>query len=863
MDAPDDLAELQSKAAFFQQLAANLEDDELDPQEAADRQLRRRLFRATQSPSAPGDGRPRSSPAATTVRQVSGSHAARSRAGEGVGANTKHVTIKGTPANVNLRRGRVSAFLDDGDGDDETVIPDSAKPVNKVLQRSNSTPLPQLKRINSNSRQQQPRQPTKPGDLSSSFSETNMASSRKRQKKSQSADTAPKIRPPEQQVFRGLSFFYIPDNDIAPVRRMRIKKAREFGAIWTRSVGSASHVIVEKALDWKAVQGFLMQRNAMATGGSSSVQPAVVNEDYPVDCIQFGKMLDHEQGKYRVTGQPSSAPAATSNIDEASEARERPKNSSDTGALESLQLKAPPTNPRRWDYVPRPGTPSRSGESSLAGQEVVPDSFEEHHDGGNAIVIVESPPASPSVNLCKALTEDRDPATPSEQNPAKIQPKDELSDMISAVAEYKDLPVDLEDNQEDETGQTLEEEAEQSDSDAEQVQDGSSENIMPQVGGRFRKRLGFEERFACNQAGAKEAKLDNPNARTIEVLQKMADYYNRTNDHWRTTSYRKAISTLKRQTQRIATEDEAYRLPSIGRRLAQKIEEIVTTDSLQRLEYAQQEPMTESLQLFMGIYGVGNSLAQQWIAQGYRTLDDLVAKAKLTPNQRLGIEHYDDLNKRIPRVEMDELGKLVKGMARQIDPAVELIIGGSYRRGAESSGDIDFIITREGTSSTAELMPFLQELVQRLEEKGILVARLASSRSEGDGSKWHGCCVLPFTPGIHNNDDDASTAGVSATHDTRFQYRAIWRRIDFLLVPATERGAALLYFTGNDIFNRSMRLLASRKGMRLNQRGLYRDVMRGPSREKLSEGELVEGRDERVIFEVLGVRWREPHERWC
>ena len=84
-----------------------------------------------------------------------------------------------------------------------------------------------------------------------------------------------------------------------------------------------------------------------------------------------------------------------------------------------------------------------------------------------------------------------------------------------------------------------------------------------------------------------------------------------------------------------------------------------------------------------------------------------------------------------------------------------------------------------------------------------------------------------------------------------------------MLVPSTERGAALLYFTGNDIFNRSMRLLASRKGMRLNQRGLYRDVMRGGGRQKLSEGELVEGRDERVIFDVLGVRWREPHERCC
>ncbi|PHH68302.1 hypothetical protein CDD83_6158 [Cordyceps sp. RAO-2017] len=85
------------------------------------------------------------------------------------------------------------------------------------------------------------------------------------------------------------------------------------------------------------------------------------------------------------------------------------------------------------------------------------------------------------------------------------------------------------------------------------------------------------------------------------------------------------------------------------------------------------------------------------------------------------------------------------------------------------------------------------------------------------------------------------------------------------MVPETARGGALLYFTGNDIFNRSMRLLAAKKGYRLNQRGLYRDPLRGTAagRDTASEADLVEGRDERRIFEVLGVRWREPHERWC
>ena len=115
---------------------------------------------------------------------------------------------------------------------------------------------------------------------------------------------------------------------------------------------------------------------------------------------------------------------------------------------------------------------------------------------------------------------------------------------------------------------------------------------------------------------------------------------------------------------------------------------------------------------------------------------------------------------------------------------------------------------------------FLDKLVEALFAEDFLQAGLAIARHH-DGSKWHG----------------ASRVGPSTNP---------WRRIDFLLVPWDEMGAALLYFTGNDIFNRSIRLLASKKGYRLNQRGLYTDVLRGKGREKLTEGTLVEGRSEKV-----------------
>jgi DNA polymerase IV len=717
--------------------------------------------------------------------------------------------------------------------DETTTIPASTRPAVKALRRSDPTPLPAAKR----------------SLLSASSSITDTPTRAAAGSKRRKRGTSPVKRPEEEQIFKGLTFFYVPDNDIAPARRIRIFKAREYGATWTRMVSAATHIVVDRCIQYKDLESTLARTE-------KDRPPKVVNEDYPIDCIQFRSILDHNQNRYRLVGQPIPDKRTPENLDEL------PASSKESA--KSLPLKPPPKNPRRWDYVPPGGTPSRSEESSqlsrVAGTPAPMDSQPITLDTGP---VAASPEAmSPAVEEEPpqgAGKQDTTGTFESEPVANRCSPKeaarDELSEYISMMQEYKDLPLDV--DEEDESRAVAGTVEANADSVEQSGSDGGRARKNKVTARTGRKSTRYEDRFSCNQAGVNHSAADNPNARTIEVLQNMANYYDRVCDHWRTTAYRKAINTLKRQDVRVITEEEAFRLPMIGQRLAQKIEEIVTTDRLQRLEYAEAEPTNKSLQLFMGIYGVGTGQAERWIAQGFRTLDDLKQKAKLSTNQLIGIEHYDELNQRIPRAEVEALGALIQKAAARIDPRVQVVIGGSYRRGAESSGDIDLIVTKPGTESTGDLVPFLDKLVQRLEQDKFLVARLASSRPGHDGSKWHGCCVLPRTEGLNDGpsqDDD---------------YRRPWRRIDFLLVPESEMGAALIYFTGNDIFNRSMRLLASKKGMRLNQRGLYGAVMRGPartSRARAAEGgggRLLEGRNERRIFEILGVQWREPHERWC
>lgn len=331
-------------------------------------------------------------------------------------------------------------------------------------------------------------------------------------------------------------------------------------------------------------------------------------------------------------------------------------------------------------------------------------------------------------------------------------------------------------------------------------------------------------------------KADNPNRQTIDILQQMLEHYERAKDHWRTTAYRKAIAQLRKLNKKIMTQEEASAVPFIGERLAEKIEEIVWTNKLRRLENAKLEPDDASLQLFTEIYGVGTVRASQWVKQGFRTLDDLREKADLHRNEKIGIDHFEDFLKRIPRAEVEKHGQVVGEVIAQADSDIEITIGGSYRRGATDSGDIDLVVTKPNCTLENLRTIIIDAVIPQLWAVGYLRASLAETARE-EGSKWHGAACL--------------------------QGSTVWRRVDFLLVPWNEMGAALIYFTGNDIFNRSIRLLASKKNMRLNQRGLWRDVIRGKNRERITQGSLVESESEKRIFEILGVPYRPPEHRIC
>lgn len=110
-----------------------------------------------------------------------------------------------------------------------------------------------------------------------------------------------------------------------------------------------------------------------------------------------------------------------------------------------------------------------------------------------------------------------------------------------------------------------------------------------------------------------------------------------------------------------------------------------------------------------------------------------------------------------------------------------------------------------------------------------------SHEENGEQKKYMGVCRLP---------------GPNQRH----------RRLDIIVVPYDEFACALMYFTGSAHFNRSLRALAKTKQMSLSEHSLNKDVVRQGSL-KVHPGTPILTLTEKDVFNVLGVPYRQPHER--
>lgn len=281
-------------------------------------------------------------------------------------------------------------------------------------------------------------------------------------------------------------------------------------------------------------------------------------------------------------------------------------------------------------------------------------------------------------------------------------------------------------------------------------------------------------------------------------------------------AYTKVISQLKTMEKPIITSADADGLEGIGAKIKDKIREIIETGSLRAAEKAKAEYPIELYDSLQKIYGVGPVKAKDLVEkEKIKSIADLRTRVARDPkllneNQKIGLQYYEDINERIPRKEMTAHAKLLMA---SLPPTLEGTIVGSYRRQAETSGDIDMLL--KGSNG-------FKEYIATLKQKHYILETLA----EGDKKCLAVSKLTPCSKG---------------------------RRLDLLVTPKEEYVYAILYFTGSDVFNVAMRRYALTLGYSLNEHTMTptkSDVGLPPDMET-----------EQDIFQFLGLQYIEPQDR--
>eukprot|EP00658_Telonema_sp_P-2_P041733 TRINITY_DN29882_c0_g1_i1.p1 TRINITY_DN29882_c0_g1~~TRINITY_DN29882_c0_g1_i1.p1 ORF type:complete len:261 (+),score=59.06 TRINITY_DN29882_c0_g1_i1:167-949(+) len=256
--------------------------------------------------------------------------------------------------------------------------------------------------------------------------------------------------------------------------------------------------------------------------------------------------------------------------------------------------------------------------------------------------------------------------------------------------------------------------------------------------------------------------------------------------------------------------------------MADKVVEFIARGTVTRLEEYLSDPKISAVHELQRISGVGPQQAKLWISRGITSIEGVrKIKAELSHHQRIGLEHLEDFEKRIPREEAALLEAAVQTAIAKVDPSLTACAAGSYRRGAAFCGDVDVLIMSDQTRPSNRCI--LQQIVDALVVSGVVTDNISLGPRQ-----YHGVARVPNSP--------------------------CYRRLDLLLFTPAEYPCALLHFTGSGAFNRKMRFQALEAGLTLNEKGLFK----GTAGDK---GDAVECKSERDVFTAIGMEWVEPLER--
>ncbi len=291
---------------------------------------------------------------------------------------------------------------------------------------------------------------------------------------------------------------------------------------------------------------------------------------------------------------------------------------------------------------------------------------------------------------------------------------------------------------------------------------------------------------------------------------------------FRVNAYRKgtrALESLAEDVGAIAARGELRKIGGIGASLAEKIEEYLRTGTIAFYDELQQA-IPPGLSELMTIPEVGpktalllyqhlriadvDALEQAARAGKIRTLPRM--GARIEQNILQGIERRRQQTARQPiGVVLPQAQAVLEALAR-VPGAEALSLAGSLRRWRDTIADIDIVVATTAADAVMETFVQLPQ-VARVLSRGATLSN-----------------VLLAVTGV---------------------------QCDVRAVEAQAYGAALQYFTGSKDHNVQVREMAVRRGLRINEYGVFR----------VEDEQRLGGRREEEVYAALELPWIPPEMR--
>ncbi|KAK6954201.1 hypothetical protein Daesc_004166 [Daldinia eschscholtzii] len=361
--------------------------------------------------------------------------------------------------------------------------------------------------------------------------------------------------------------------------------------------------------------------------------------------------------------------------------------------------------------------------------------------------------------------------------------------------------------------------------------------------------------------------VDPPNSSFIDELEKVRTLRTLEGDKIGIRAYSTSIASLSAYPYLISHPAEVERLPGCGEKIAMLYQQWKANGYLEEVEDAKKDPKMSVLQLFYNIWGVADTTAREFYKKGWRDIDDIIEYGwdSLTRVQQIGVKYYDELQEKLPRREVEEIGQIILDHANSVRKGFEMVIVGGYRRGKKESGDVDVVLSHPDPAAT---LNSVVDIVKSLEKDKYITHTLIMSTKNSERGQ---------TPVAWKGQDRRAGSGF----DTLDKALVVWqdpswdktaspknpnphRRVDIIISPWKTAGCAVIGWTGGTTFQRDLRryckhvktLKFDSSGVRSRTDGSWVDLesdANGPAPDMLTA--------EKRVFERLGLEWRPPEER--